>query len=72
MQVRVLIDVARGYPECAVPPNSNAVAKLSAFVDGFEALQPEDVPSPEVWDAFVEKYVAPGWEVRRMGCLYSF
>jgi len=63
-KVRVLVERALQLEDCRRPPNSTAVERLSRFVDAFEKLTPDEIPSLDAWQKFVDAHVLPGWEDR--------
>ena len=51
-------------PECKRQPNSEALEKLTRFVDAFVALKEDDIKTPAEWKAFVDRHTLEGWEDR--------
>lgn len=63
-KVKELIKVARTIAECNSDEGQQAIERLEAFVEKFEAMAPDDIQSLDDWNAFVGSHANAGWEGR--------
>jgi len=57
-----LVAAARQHPDCEIPANGQAVAKVEDFVRALDGLGDRDIQSMNEWQEFVNAYALHGWQ----------